>query len=79
MQNRSVGDMNGGRRPESIWLMPWHWGREELRRIAVWALAIALIVSSVAPTVLPTIASGVGHLCWLGWFSLFRMIETLIG
>ena len=70
--------MNDGRRTESIWFMPWHWGREELRRVAVWGIVISLIASSVAPRVLPSIAAGVGHLCWLGWISLFRMIEKLI-
>ncbi len=69
------------RGPPWIWFAPWSWRREELRPIAVWAVVIGMILSALAPPVLPLIGQlvqGIGYVCVRGWIAVFSMLQKPI-
>jgi len=63
--------------PPWIWLTPWSWRGAEVRLAVLWAVVTALILSVVAPPLLPGITSAVGYLCLRGWRFMFELLGKL--
>ena len=70
--------MDRENRPVSIWFAPWNWRREEFRRLAIWAVVVVMIFSSLAPGVFPRIVQGIGDLCLINLNSWYEMLNKLM-
>lgn len=53
-------EVDDGNPPAWRWFAPWSWGSDELRRVAVWAVIVVMILWFVAPMFLPAILQIVG-------------------